>query len=204
MLPLRCGPLVAPGGTKTMKSLGKTNPEVSVVLAVGNEEDSIGAATRRVITHLRQLNRSFEVVAVNAGSWDTSFKVLQILAADLPELRLVEKDVGTRAFVRGASEARGSMVVFIDAAKVPTSFAPLGWTLSRLANGAEAVVVRGRFIVARRLPTLPAVARSRGLGDAYERSFEREARDLALEVVGTARRSPPSRLLAPVWRLLAA
>jgi hypothetical protein len=66
--------------------------------------------------------------------------------------------------------------------------------------------VRGRFIAARRLPSLPAIARARGAGDAFERSFEHEARDLALEVVGTARKAPASigGLFAPVWRLLAA
>jgi cellulose synthase/poly-beta-1,6-N-acetylglucosamine synthase-like glycosyltransferase len=182
---------------------GKRLPEVSVVLAVRNHEDVIGAGTRRVVEHLRELDRPFEVVGVNAGSWDTSFKVLRLLAASVPELRLIEKDVAGRAFIRGVSEARGPAVVLMDSGRLPRSLCPLGWTLSRLDRGTEAVVVRGRWITARRLPALPAIARTRGVGDIFERGFEREARDLSLEVVGTARRAPTG-LLAPVWRLLAA
>lgn len=181
----------------------KTIPDVSIVLAVKNVEDAIAGEVRRVVAHLRQFGRPFEILAVNAGSWDTSFKVLRLLSADVPELRLLEKDLTGRAYIRGAAEAWGQTVVLMDGARVPTSLAPLGWTLSRLAAGKEAVVVRGRFVAARRLPALPAIARARGAGDAFERSFEREARDLALEVVGTARKQPTG-LFAPVWRLLAA
>ena len=185
---------------KTCKNL----PEVSVVLAVRNVEDTVAGDVRRVVAHLRQLGRPFEVLAVNAGSWDTSFKVLRLLATDLPELRLLEKDLTGRAFVRGAAEACGQAVILMDAEAMPASLSPLGWTLSRLAAGLEAVVVRGRFIAIRRLPALPAVARARGRGDAFARSFEREGRDLAMEIVGTARKAAPSGLFAPVWRLLAA
>jgi hypothetical protein len=177
-------------------------PEVSVIVSVGNAEDVIGSGTRRVVEHLREQGRPFEVLGINAGSWDTSFKVLRLLAAEVPELRLIEKDLQGRAFIRGVCEARGHTVILMDAARMPRSLSPLGWTLSRLERGTEAVVVRGRFITARRLAALPVIARTRGLTDAFERSFEREARDLVVEVVGTAPR-PPFRLLAPVWRLLA-
>ena len=181
-------------------------PEVSVVLAVRNVEDSVGGAVKRVVQHLRGLNVPFEILAVNDGSWDTSLAVLRLLAAEIPELRLIEQDLASRAFVRGAAEARGATVVLMDASQIPSSLAPIGWSLSRLAHGIEAVVVRGRYVAARRLPALPAIARSRGRTDLFERAFEREARDLRCEVVGTARRpsTATGRLLAPVWRLLAA
>lgn len=187
----------------------KSLPDVSVVLAVRNVEDSIAGEVRRVVAHLRQFGRPFEVLAVNAGSWDTSFKVLRLLAQEIPELRLLEKDLTGRAFIRGAAESCGRTVVLVDGDYVPTSLAALGWTLSRLAAGTEAVVVRGRFIAARRLPALPAIARARGRGDAFERSFEREGQDLAIEMVGTARKPAKAvgkavSLFAPVWRLIAA
>jgi hypothetical protein len=186
-----------------MKPSKATSPDVSVVLVVRNAEDVVGGAIKRLVQHLRGLHMRFEVLAVNGGSWDTSFAVLRLLAAEVPELRLVEKDVGLRANIRGASEAHGSMVVFMDVHQLTGSLAALGWTLSRVQNGTDAVVVRSRWIAARRLPALPAVARARGRGVAFERAFEREAGDLRLEVVGTARRRPTG-LLAPVWRLLAA
>jgi hypothetical protein len=178
-------------------------PDVSVVVAVRNAEDGIGRAVRRVVEHLRGLGQSFEVVAVNAGSWDTSFAVLKLLAADTPELRLLTGDTGARAFIRGVVEARGRSVIMIDASRMPPSYSALGWTLSRLGVGTEAVVVRGRWIAARRLPAISAIARARGLGDTFERAFEREARGLEVEVVGTARRASGG-LLAPVMRFLAA
>jgi glycosyltransferase involved in cell wall biosynthesis len=178
-------------------------PEVSVVVAVGNVEDSIGKELRRVAEHLRELRRPFEIVAVNEGSWDNSFAVLRLLAAELPELRLLPGDCGNRAFLRGAVEARGAQLVLADGALLGTWLSPLGWALSRLSFGKEAVVVRGRWIAARRLLALPAIARSRGRWDAFERGFEREAQELALEIVGSPRRSTGG-LLAPVLRFLTA
>jgi hypothetical protein len=195
-----------------MKSTRAIAPEVSVVLAVRNVEDSVGFSVKRVAHHLRSLNVPFEILAINDGCWDTSLAVLRLLSAELPELRVIEKDLSSRAFVRGAAEARGAMVILMDASSVPSSLAPLGWSLSRLAQGTDAVVVRARYVAARRLPALSAIARSRGRADLFERAFEREARDLRIEVVGTARRSSTvataasaaGRLLGPVWRLLAA
>jgi glycosyltransferase involved in cell wall biosynthesis len=187
-----------------MKSTRAISPEVSVVVAVRNDEDLIGKAMRRLVEHMRELRQPFEVVAVNDGSWDTSFAVLKLLATEVPELRLSQGNVRGRAFLRGVSESRGGTVVLLDSERLPgCSFSALGWTLSRLAAEKEAVVVRGRWIGARRLPAIAAIARARGRSEVFERSFEREARGLTLEVVGTARRSPRG-LLAPVLRFLAA
>ena len=185
-----------------MKSSRSTQPEISVVVAVRSAEDVIGGAVVRIAAHLRSLGRSFEILAVNAGSWDTSFPILRLLSGEVPELRLLEKDIGARAFVRGAAEATGEILVLMEAERVPVSFGPLGWALSRLAAGTEAVVVRGHFVLARRLLALPPLARCRGRGELFERGFEREAADLAVEVVGKARRQPTG-FLAPVWRLIA-
>ena len=99
----------------SMKASRTTFPDVSVVLAVRNAEDAVGSAVKRVVQHLRSLDQSFEVVAVNAGSWDTSFSVLKLLATEVPELRVLDKELGPRAYVRGAAEARGSTVVFMEA-----------------------------------------------------------------------------------------
>ena len=65
--------------------------------------------------------------------------------------------------------------------------------------------MRGRWITARRLPALPAIARARGRGEAFERSFEREARDLRSRWWAPPAAAPlPAPAGAPVWRLLAA
>jgi hypothetical protein len=66
------------------------------------------------------------------------------------------------------------------------------------------VILRGRFAVARRLPTLPAIARARGRGELFERSLETNAEGLVLDIFGSRTRRRPVSLLAPFIRFLAA
>src|SRR4029079_17915699 len=98
------------------------------------------------------------LLVVNAGCSDNSLTVASVVAAEVPELRVLPRNVAGRAFLRGASEARGSLLVLLDAGRT-VSLAPLGWALSRLAAGREAVILRGRYIVARRPVALPGVVR---------------------------------------------
>ncbi len=185
-------------------------PFLSVVLVVRNVEDSVGADVRRLHRHLCALELSFEIVAVNGGSRDNSFAVLRLVAAELPGLSLHPGGLPARAIVRGVAMAQGDLLLLFDrdpahepgaqAGGVP-SLAPLGWALSRLERGRQAVVLRGRFLLARRLPVLPVIVRARGRGAAFERSFEREAHSLLVDVAG--RRARAASLFAPVLRLLA-
>ncbi|MDB4979589.1 MAG: hypothetical protein JWM82_341 [Myxococcales bacterium] len=178
-------------------------PEISVVLAVGNDEDRVGHQIRSFATHLRRLGLAFEIVAVNDGSSDNSLSIATLLAATVPELRVLARNVGGRAFLRGTSEARGAVVVLLSAGRA-VSLAPLAWALSRLAAGREAVILRGRYIVARRLMTLPVIVRASGPGLFFESLFERRAQDLGIDVVGSRPKSPTPLLLRPVLRFLAA
>src|SRR5690242_21916555 len=88
-------------------------PEISVVLAVGNDEDRVGHQIRSVASHLGRLGLAFEIVAVNDGSTDNSLSIATLLAATVPELRVLARNVAGRAFLRGASEARGGVVVLL-------------------------------------------------------------------------------------------
>jgi hypothetical protein len=178
-------------------------PEISVVLAVGNVEDRVGHQIHRVAGHLRRLGVAFEILAVNDGSTDNSLSIATLLATGVPELRVLARNVSGRAFLRGTSEARGPVVVLLDAAS-DVSFAPLGWALSRLAAGREAVILRGRYIVARRLMALPVIVRASGPGLLFEPIFERRAQELGIAVVGSRPKQPPPLLLRPVLRFLAA
>jgi cellulose synthase/poly-beta-1,6-N-acetylglucosamine synthase-like glycosyltransferase len=177
--------------------------EISVILAVGSDEEKVGHQIRSVASHLRRLGRSFEIVAVNDGSSDNSLSIATLLGASVPELRVLSRNVSGRAFLRGASEARGSVVVLLAAGRT-VSFAPLGWALSRLAAGREAVILRGRYIVARRLMALPVIVRASGPGLLFEPIFERRAQELGIDVVGSRPKQPTPLLLRPVLRFLAA
>lgn len=178
-------------------------PEISVVLAVRNDEEMVGHQIRSVVRHLRGLGRTFEVLAVNGGSSDNSISVATLLASEIRELRILPRNVAGRAFLRGSSEARGLVVVLLEAGR-PVSFAPLGWALSRLAAGREAVILRGRYIVARRLLALPVIVRASGPGLLFEHVFERRAQEVGVDVVGSHPKRPPPFLLRPVLRFLAA
>jgi hypothetical protein len=178
-------------------------PDISVVLAIRNDEETVGHQVRAIAAHLRGLGRSFEIVAVNDGSRDNSLSIVNLLAPHVPELRLLGSNVAGRAFLRGASEARGHALILLEANK-PISLGPLGWALSRLEAGREAVILRGRYIVARRLLALPIIVRASGPGLLFEHVFERRAQDLGIDVVGSRPKPPAPLLLRPVLRFLAA
>jgi hypothetical protein len=178
-------------------------PEISVVLSVSNVEDKVGHQIRRVADHLRGLGVAFEILAVNDGCSDNSLSIAALMASTIPELRVLTRNVAGRAFLRGTSEARGAVVVLLEASRT-VSFAPLGWALSRLAAGREAVILRGRYIVARRLMALPVIVRASGPGLLFEPIFERRAQELGIDVVGSRRKQPTPFLLRPVLRFLAA
>ena len=180
-----------------------SDPDLSVVIAVGDQEDSIGHLIRNVASHLSSLGHRFEILIVNAGSGDNSLSIASVLAATMPEVGVLARDSRGRAFLRGTSEARGEVVVLLDAAK-PASLAPLAWALSRIAAGRDAVVLRGRYIVARRLAALPVIVRAAGPGVLFEAVFERRSQELGIDIVGSRPRRPVPLLLRPVLRFLAA
>ena len=183
----------------------RAGPVISVVVSVRDDEESIGHQIRTVANHLGSLGLEFEIVAVNDGSVDNSMPMLELLAMRMPELRIIRASVAGRAFLRGASEARGAVLVLLEASR-PVSLGPLAWALSRLATGRDAVILRGRYIVARRERTLRVIERATGPGLLFERVFERRAQDLGIDVIGSRplRHDGVARLIAPVLRFLAA
>jgi len=66
------------------------------------------------------------------------------------------------------------------------------------------VILRNRYIVARRLMALPVIVRASGPGLLFEPIFERRAQELGIDVVGSRRKEPTPFLLRPVLRFLAA
>jgi len=180
--------------------------DVSLVLAVSDAEETVGRDIKTFTLHMSSLGLGFEIVAVNDGSRDNSLAVLKLLERQIPELRVIYRDVSGRAFVRGTSEATGHTVILASTENRPLTWAPLGWALGRLDAGKDAVVLRSRYVVARRLACLPAVARSRGNTAAFERRFENEALQLSIESVGARRTSSviadvAEMLRAPLRRL---
>ena len=92
--------------------------DISIVLPVYNEAGSLPDLIPEITAVVEQLERPYEIVAVDDGSSDDSVKVLRELQADEPNLRVVEfrRNFGqTAAFDAGFDYARGDMIVTMDA-----------------------------------------------------------------------------------------
>ncbi len=92
--------------------------ELSVVLPIHNEAESLPKLIPELSGVLRQLGRPYEIVAVDDGSSDDSVAVLRDLQEDEAGLRIIQfrRNFGqTAAFGAGFDHARGDIVVTMDA-----------------------------------------------------------------------------------------
>ncbi len=93
--------------------------DLSVVIPVYNEEESLPHLHEALCAALKDLPRSWEVIYVNDGSRDGSMAVLEKLAAgDTAHVCVVEfrRNFGqTTAIAAGIDHARGEVIVFLDA-----------------------------------------------------------------------------------------
>jgi glycosyltransferase involved in cell wall biosynthesis len=91
---------------------------VSVVIPAYEEEDNLAPLLDEVAAALRPLGRAYEVVVVDDGSRDGTPRVLAGLRERHPELRVVRlrRNAGqSAAFLAGFAQARGDVVVTLDA-----------------------------------------------------------------------------------------
>lgn len=93
-------------------------PEISVVIPLYNEEESIPELYRSLTEVMESLGRPYEIVIVDDGSTDGSFPLLRRLAAEDERLKVVRlrRNFGqTAAFAAGFDHARGDIIVTMDA-----------------------------------------------------------------------------------------
>jgi len=92
-------------------------PELSIVVPLYNEEESLPLLVERLLAVLRPLGRPFELVLVDDGSSDATAVVLRRLAAATPELVavLLRRNYGqTPAMAAGFDASRGGVIVTLD------------------------------------------------------------------------------------------
>jgi glycosyltransferase involved in cell wall biosynthesis len=92
-------------------------PELSIVVPLYNEAESLPALVEQLLAALRPLGRSFELVLVDDGSSDGTAAVLRQLAAQTPELVavLLRRNYGqTPAMSAGFDASRGALIVTLD------------------------------------------------------------------------------------------
>ena len=90
-----------------------TNPVLSVVIPVYNEEKNVSELYRELVSVLRKIGSDFEIIFVNDGSTDgTSLELKK-----LPGIKIISftRNFGqTSAFDAGFKEAKGDVVVSMD------------------------------------------------------------------------------------------
>jgi len=91
-------------------------PDISVIIACKNEEDSI----RKTIDYVYRSDypkTSMEVIVINDGSTDGTYQEMQLAARIYPNLTIInfEKNLGKRhGMAAGARRAKGEVLVYID------------------------------------------------------------------------------------------
>src|SRR5262245_16255945 len=91
--------------------------ELSVVIPVYNEEESIEPLMREISSVLNPLGKSYEIVGVDDGSKDGTFSVLRKILCMLPMVKTVrlKRNFGqTAALAAGLAYADGDIIVLMD------------------------------------------------------------------------------------------
>ena len=116
-------------------------PELSIVVPLFNEEESLPQLVEKLLLALRPLGRSFELVLVDDGSSDRTADVLRQQAAGAPELVavLLRRNYGqTAAMAAGFDASRGRLIVTLDG-DLQNDPADIPMLLERLEEGYDLV-----------------------------------------------------------------
>jgi len=118
-----------------------SEPAVSVVVPIFNEEGNISLLCEHIVDALRGAGLSFEIIAVNDGSRDGSLRELTVEAARFPELRVIDlrRNYGqTAAIMAGIDFSVGAIIVTIDA-DLQNDPADIPMLLAKLDEGYDVV-----------------------------------------------------------------
>jgi len=93
--------------------------ELSVIVAVYNEEEVLDELDRRLRSALQKIGRSYEVILVDDGSRDRSFEIMRRLQSNDPEhihaLSFTRNFGHHIALTAGLDHAHGDVVIMMDA-----------------------------------------------------------------------------------------
>jgi len=116
-------------------------PELSIVVPLYNEAESLPPLVEQLLAALRPLGRSFELVLVDDGSSDGTASMLRQLADQTPELVavLLRRNYGqTPAMSAGFDASRGELIVTLDG-DLQNDPADIPLLLERLEQGYDLV-----------------------------------------------------------------
>lgn len=136
--------------------------QLSVVVPLFNEEESLPPLVERILGHVRPLAIPFELVLVDDGSRDRTAAVLRRLSDQVPELVavLLRRNYGqTAAMAAGFDASRGEVIVTLDG-DLQNDPADIPLLLQKLEEGYDLVSgwrqQRQDATVSRLLPSLLA------------------------------------------------
>lgn len=132
-------------------------PEISIVIPVYNEEESIADLFDSLYRAARSLGRTFEIIFVNDGSKDASFALLYDLQKLRREVRLIDLNGNFgqhMAVMSGLASARGDKIITMDAdlQNPPEAIAEI---VGKLDEGHDVV---GTYRIGRRDPFFRKIA----------------------------------------------
>ena len=96
----------------------ESRPEISIVVPVYNEEESLQDLYARLVEVLHPLGKTFEIVFADDGSRDRSFEIIRELRQNDPRVRGVRfsRNFGHHiALTAGLDMACGQVIVLMDA-----------------------------------------------------------------------------------------
>lgn len=116
-------------------------PEVSVIIPIFDEEESIGALHEQLRHELQLLDRTYEIIYVDDGSGDASADRLAEVAEADPHVTVVRfrRNFGqTAAIQAGIDLSRGDILVFMDG-DLQNDPADIGRLLAKIEEGNDVV-----------------------------------------------------------------
>lgn len=134
-------------------------PELSIVVPLFNEEESVRPLHSSIVRALEPLAAAFEVILVDDGSRDGTFAAAEEEARGDPRVRVVKfrRNYGqTPAMAAGIAEARGNVIVTMDG-DLQNDPADIPRLLAKIDEGCDIVVGwrhnRQDKLVSRKLPS---------------------------------------------------
>ena len=102
---------------KTQRKFKKSNPTVSIVIPIYNEEENLKILIERLTKVLKEFTSSYEVIFVNDGSTDNSLSILHSAGKQDKHICAIDlsRNFGHQtALAAGLAYARGSAIVMMD------------------------------------------------------------------------------------------
>ena len=100
-----------------MTNTDNNSPEISIIVPVLNEQDTIKELYHRITSMCKKNKYSYEILIIDDGSTDHSFQLLEKIAESDGQVKLYQfrKNFGkTAAFTCGFNNARGKIIINLE------------------------------------------------------------------------------------------